>query len=325
MAYNISEVSGNFISTSGGDDPDGWEATVYLNDPSVTVVTGDFDQVAVGGGTSGDAPGSEYTFAAVSGSEWGTLTYNTDDGTFSFEIDRDAVLASGSGQTATFSVTGSVGQGTDTDTFTIRVLICVAEGTLVETPGGAVPVERLAPGDLVTTLSGRPAPLRWSGRHEVPAERQAADPMLRPVSIAPGALAPGVPGRALRVSPQHHVLVGGWEAEMLFGEAEVLAPAVGLLALPGISRDEGLEPVIYHHLLFDAHEVIFTEGAPTESFYPGPWSLAAIGEANVEDLTRSVPAAHSPEAYGPTARPTIRVWEAAAFARLRAEGGRDVA
>ena len=60
------------------------------------------------------------------------------------------------------------------------------------------------------------------------------------------------------------------------GVREAMVPAIRLIELPGIFIDNQRKAVTYHHLVFDQHEVIFAEGAPTESFYPGPIGLAAI-------------------------------------------------
>lgn len=318
MAYNISEVSGNFTG-SGTAGVDEWDGTLDLSDPSATVISGDFDEVdVITGSNNGEAAGG-YTFSALSTTAYGTLSYDTTDGTFTFTVDRAAVIASGADQTVSFVVSGTDGDGnTDVqDTVRITILVCVTQGTLIATPLGEVAVEDLRTGDAVATLDGRQAPLRWIGCREVPASRMAVEPDLHPVRISASALAAGVPSRDLLVSPHHHVLVGGWETEVLFGETEVLAPALGLLDMAGVERAAPKGGVTYYHLLFDAHQVILTNGAPTESFYPGPWSFGAIGARNAADLVSRVPQAKSPASYGPTARPTVKVWEARALARLR--------
>jgi hypothetical protein len=39
--------------------------------------------------------------------------------------------------------------------------VCFVAGTLIATPSGAVPVERLRPGDLVATWDEGAQPVRW--------------------------------------------------------------------------------------------------------------------------------------------------------------------
>lgn len=47
-----------------------------------------------------------------------------------------------------------------------------------------------------------------------------------------------------------------------------------------------MKEIEYFHLLFDQHEVIYAEGAPTESLYTGPEALKALSpEAREEILT----------------------------------------
>lgn len=137
---------------------------------------------------------------------------------------------------------------------------CFVAGTLIRLPGGEVAVEEIAVGDLVETMDHGPQPVRWTGRRRV---RGGGD--FAPVRIEAGALGNK---RALFVSPQHRMLMTGLRAELLFGEGEILVAARHLVGLAGVVVAP-VEWVDYVHLLFDRHEVIFAEGAATESFYPG--------------------------------------------------------
>ncbi|SPH23626.1 hypothetical protein DEA8626_02692 [Defluviimonas aquaemixtae] len=141
---------------------------------------------------------------------------------------------------------------------------CFTPGTLIRVPGGEVPVETLRPGDLVETMDHGPRRLRWIGARRVAGTGD----------LAPGRFAPGAIGNtlALTVSPQHRMLVRGWRAELHFGVSEVLVAAVHLLGWPGVARCPVAE-VDYLHLLLDRHEIIYAEGAPSESFHPGSWML----------------------------------------------------
>ena len=40
---------------------------------------------------------------------------------------------------------------------------------------------------------------------------------------------------------------------------------------------DDLQTVTYLHMMFDEHEIIFAEGALTESLLPGPQAMAALG------------------------------------------------
>ena len=161
---------------------------------------------------------------------------------------------------------------------TINVL-CFGAGTRIETTSGARAVEDLRPGDMVRVLDGSYARLRWIGQTRLDATALAHAPHLAPVVIAPGALGQGLPKRALRVSRQHRMLVASGPARNLTGHAAVLVAACKLVGLPGITLDTGAREVVWFHLLFDRHQVIWAEGAPSESLL--------IGEMAQQFLTRS--------------------------------------
>lgn len=154
--------------------------------------------------------------------------------------------------------------------------VCFAAGTLIRTPEGEVAVETLAPGALVLTADQGAQPVRWVGRAEIDLSQS---PHLRPVRIARGALGDGLPRADLTVSPQHRVLVRSKIAQRMFGAAEVLVAAKQLLTLEGIALAEDLDRVTYVHFLFDRHQLVWSNGAPTESLFTGPQALDSVGPA----------------------------------------------
>ena len=109
--------------------------------------------------------------------------------------------------------------------------------------------------------------------------------VLAPILIRKGALGND---RDLRVSPQHRMLLQGWQAEMLFGEEEVLATAKSLVNDHSILRDEGGE-VEYFHMLFDTHEIIYAEGAPSESFHPGEQGWKTLDQGTRDEILTLFP------------------------------------
>lgn len=162
---------------------------------------------------------------------------------------------------------------------------CFLAGTRIMTEVGEVAVEKLRAGDKVTDLAYGTQPLRLVLSRRIAGRELLANPKLHPVRIAAGALGCGLPKRDLWVSRQHRMLVSSAVAERMFGVRDVLVPAIKLVDLPGIEVDHTRTEITYYHLLFARHEVIYAEGAPTESLYAGAEAMKTVTpEARAEML-----------------------------------------
>lgn len=163
---------------------------------------------------------------------------------------------------------------------------CFVSGTLIDTPQGPRAIDDLVPGDKVLTMDNGAQPIRWVGCKDVSQRELKMDPKLKPIRIVSGALGHGLPKRDLFLSPQHRVLIRSPIAQRIFGVNETLIAAKKLVDIPGIFVDGEATSVSYYHMLFDNHEVVFSEGAPSESLYTGQEALKSIGdEAREEVLT----------------------------------------
>ncbi|RYE61551.1 MAG: hypothetical protein EOO82_01625, partial [Oxalobacteraceae bacterium] len=76
---------------------------------------------------------------------------------------------------------------------------CFLKGTLIQTPTGAIPIESLVIGDLVTTMGGRSQPIKWIGWRRYKPSGTVWPQQIVPVRIAASALADNVPSRDLYV------------------------------------------------------------------------------------------------------------------------------
>ncbi|MFK7943409.1 MAG: Hint domain-containing protein [Paracoccaceae bacterium] len=196
---------------------------------------------------------------------------------------------------------------------TMGVPPCFAPGTMIRTPSGNRAVETLAPGDMVMTADRGARPLRWIGRREEYFETR--EDKHRPILIAAGSLGNHLPSRDLIVSPQHRMVLNWPAVQRSHGTGQVLALAKGLTDLPGVRIMRGKASIAYFALLFDRHEVIFAENAPTESFRPGPEAMKGFTPEIRRQIHAIYPGLHDdPErALGPPARPIVNRREANAL------------
>jgi hypothetical protein len=167
---------------------------------------------------------------------------------------------------------------------------CFVSGTLITTSKGEVEIERLKPGDLIKTMDSGFQPLRWIGSKKLSRSDIAARPYLQPISISVGALAHNLPNKQLTVSPQHKIFLSSKIAKRVFGSKEVLVAAKKLLTHPGIDQDTpaacGVE---YWHILFDDHQIVFSNGAPTESLYLGKESKKSLSPSAATEIRELFP------------------------------------
>lgn len=305
MGFNIGDVSGNAI----GGGPDDWVFELDLSVPGNLTVSGDFNMTnVIGGGDAGELDSLVVT--STTGDAFGTLSVTSGTGEWTFTVDYDAVMATGSDQVFYFEVIGTYNGGdTDDDNVTINILICFCAGTRIKTPDGNKRVEELEVGDLVMTKDGGAQPLKWKGSRKIGRAELQLSPLLRPIRITKGALPNGKPNRDLLLSPNHQVLLKDWQAQLLFGESEVLVPAKALVDNQTVFVDETAQSVEYFHLMLEDHHILISEGAETESFYPGPVSLKMLAPEIRYELLTEFPELAEENGYGPPARPSLSIWE----------------
>lgn len=140
----------------------------------------------------------------------------------------------------------------ETLTFTSN---CFLQGTRIATPTGEVLIESLREGDEVLTLENTAAPIKWIGRRTVDPKIVDNPREHLPVCIIAGALGENIPHSDLFVSPDHCVYV-----------ADTLIPAKLLINGTTISQILTLQPITYFHIELDAHDIVWAEGAPTETY-----------------------------------------------------------
>jgi len=185
--------------------------------------------------------------------------------------------------------------GTDTyDSF-----VCFAAGTSILTADGERAIEDLKVGDRVLTHDRAEQVLRWIGSCRLDQAALGYNPKMRPVRITAGALGANLPEVDLLVSPQHRVFVRSAIAKRMFGQAEVLVPANKLVDLPGIAIATDVSEVTYFHMMFDRHELVYSNGALSESLFTGPEALKAVPESARAEIMALFPELFPGTSYGP--------------------------
>ncbi len=162
--------------------------------------------------------------------------------------------------------------------------ICFTGGTWFATSNGQILIENLRPGDQLKTTDHGLQAIKWIWGRTWTAADLRENPKLWPVRIKEGAFGNGLPEQDLLVSRQHRILVASKIAQRMFDHAEVLVPAKDLLALTGVDLVTDCARVTYYHILFDGHEIVFANGAPSESLHLGPEAIKSMDVEAVEEL-----------------------------------------
>lgn len=325
QAINVTDVFFDTIPIADGDDViragSGQDTLFGGGGDDNLVGGGDEDSISGGAGNDTISAAEGDTVSGGDGDDLFLLVSHNEGGTADItivggegdEADGDTLDLNGQANISTLNYTvNEAGEKAGTVelldgslvSFTnIEHIICFTPGTLIQTAQGPRAIEQLQAGDLIVTRDNGLQPLRWIGQRTVPGIGRFA-----PVELHP-ALMNGT-GSPLLVSPQHRLLWSGAQAQMLFGEAEVLVAAQHLLDHPAARRIEQAQ-VTYIHLMLDRHEVLFANGVATESFYPGDTGLAALDDRSRHEMFELFPDLRSHTgAFGDTARICLKAHEA---------------
>ncbi len=141
----------------------------------------------------------------------------------------------------------------------------------------------LKAGDKVVTRDNGIQEIGWVGQKALGWHDLLANPHLKPVLIRQGSLGNGLPERDMLVSPNHRMLVANDRTALYFDEHEVLVSAKHLVAAKGIDTVDAVGTT-YIHFMFERHEVVLANGAWTESFQPGDYTLQGMGNAQRNEI-----------------------------------------
>ncbi|MEP1536763.1 MAG: Hint domain-containing protein [Paracoccaceae bacterium] len=275
----ISGESGNDSIDGGGNND-----TIFGGDGDDTITGGSGDDIIVGGRgddvlSAGDFSTTD-TFVIRDGDGNDTITdfdppepdivrFDMDEmSTFQDVLDRittdgpDTVITYDNGSTLRL-------QNTDPADLTATNFefgagpVCLGEGTMIDTPNGARPIEELKKNDLVTTLDHGPQSIVDVVVETV--QFRGHDDRRKPILIPKGALGAEGPNMDTVSSPQHRFLVHDQRTDQM-----VLLPAIKLTGRKGVRRMKGVKQIKYYNLLMDRHEIIFANGSQVETLLVSP-------------------------------------------------------
>ncbi|MBC7137708.1 MAG: Hint domain-containing protein [Defluviimonas sp.] len=330
---------------SGNDTLEGGAGDDYMDG-------GEDDDLLEGGGGDDDILGGSGNDAIVGGTGTDTMSGGDDRDIFTFGAgegigdvvdggaggdDHDVLDLTGSatdGGSLSIHVTGPDSNGNGQDGYVEyfdadgaltgrldfteieEVVPCFTPGTAIATPQGERLVEELKPGDRIITRDNGIQQIRWIGRKALDQARLSRASHMKPVLIRQGSLGNGLPERDMLVSPNHRMLVANDRTALYFDEHEVLVSAKHLVNGKGVDIADA-PCVTYIHFMFDQHEVVLANGTWTESFQPGDYTLAGIGDAQRAEIHELFPELRSAEGLGEyaAARRTLKRHEAALLAR----------
>lgn len=277
----IAGTGDDTINVAQGDTVTGGDGDDYFN--IVDLGETDTDTITIVGGEGDETDGDTLALNGLHDRDSLTIT------------DPDDVNGGLSGSVTLLD-------GTVVNFTNIENIICFVEGSQIATPMGLRKIEDLRIGDPVLTQDNGVQHIRWIGSSTVDGTGKFAPVKLH---VPNGGL-----GDELLVSPQHRMLFKGYQAELMFGESEVLVPAKHLV--DGITGEFApQETVTYVHMMFDQHEIVFANGLPTESFHPGEVGVDSLEEATRDELFALFPELRSDlTLFGPSARLSLKSREA---------------
>lgn len=132
---------------------------------------------------------------------------------------------------------------------------CFLAGTRIETGAGLIKVEELNIGDKVRIQDGKLKEIIWIGKQTIDPVHIKDARYGHPVRIMKDALGENKPHSDLYVSPGHGIYFDG-----------LLINAGALVNDATIKIVPRREPFKYYHLELRTHELLLSEGLPTESF-----------------------------------------------------------
>ena len=249
-------------TTDHGYDPDTNEYVISTSAPG-----GNWNPVPGGGGryqgyslysvNGGTTTVWEARYEALTtadSSQYQLLAQNGPIAGTSLTFDNHSV--SGAGNSSIYDqTTGGIAyrQGNDAFGDAGSGIPCFAEGTLISTPNGELPVERLSIGTLVDTMNYGPLPTLWIG-----SKNAVATLKTRPVRFRAGALGNDIPHTDLTVTGDHGIVLDG-----LIINASALLNGNTIDWLPFSEMGEKFK---VFHVETKFHDVIYANGAPSETF-----------------------------------------------------------
>ncbi len=157
-------------------------------------------------------------------------------------------FSTAAGAPTTFQVTAT----------SVTDVVCYAHGTMIRTPDGELPVEKLRPGkQIVALIDGQTVPrtVKWVGHRRIDLTRHPRPENVAPIRIEQDAFAYNIPHTDLLLSPDHAVFVDG----MLICIRQLVNGST-------IRMERGLTAVDYYHVELDHHGILLAAGLPAESY-----------------------------------------------------------
>lgn len=135
---------------------------------------------------------------------------------------------------------------------------CYMRGSRLRGAQGEVPIEAIAPGDMLVVLRDGQEVLelvKWIGYSTIDLATHAMREDAAPVRIRAHAIASNQPERDLLVSPEHSLLIDG-----------MCVPAKYLVNGGSIVSERDHAPFTYFHVELERHGILFAENLAAESY-----------------------------------------------------------